>query len=413
MVRVLERSLDEYAPIVGDKALHEIRVLAAHLKGARVQHVNSTPQGGGVAELLATLVPLMRDVGIDATWDVIHGNREFFEMTKTLHNNLHGAHEPLTPSMQRTYWETTQKNIKVVHPDADFVCIHDPQPAGLARERGGKSRWLWRCHIDLSDADSGTWAFLRRLVERFDGAMFHLPDYARDLSIPQFISAPAIDPLSDKNRELEPSEIRAVLEKHGIDPRLPIVLQVSRYDRFKDPVGVIRGFLLAARSQPCQLVLAGAEVSDDPEGERVLADVQEVAHGHPDIHVLRMAGNAAREVNALQRAATIVVQKSLREGFGLTVTEALWKAKPVIGGSVGGIRRQIIPGQNGFLVHSVEGMGYRVRQLLGNPALAAQLGENAKRYAIENFMPTGYLKRWLLSMLALRHGDSTSVVSLV
>jgi trehalose synthase len=300
----------------------------------------------------------------------------------------------------------------VVDRDADFVCIHDPQPVGLVRERRERPRWLWRCHIDLADADSASWSFLRQLVERFDGAIFHLPDYARELSIPQFICPPAIDPLSVKNCELDRAEIDSVLEKYAIDPKLPIVLQVSRYDRLKDPVGVIRGFKLAARSHPCQLVLVGAAVRDDPEGAEVLAEVRETAGGDPMIHVLVMERGAPREVNALQRAATVVVQKSLKEGFGLTVTEAMWKARPVIGGAVGGIRRQIIPGSTGFLVHSVEGMAYRIRQLIGNPGLARQLGENARRFVTENYMPTAYLKQWLLALLALKSGTDAPVVAL-
>jgi trehalose synthase len=314
--------------------------------------------------------------------------------------------------MRKTFWETTQDNLALVRRDADFVCIHDPQPVGLVRERRERPRWVWRCHIDLGDADSASWSFLRQLVERFDGGIFHLPDYAKELSIPQFICAPAIDPLSVKNRELDRAEIDAVLEKYGLDPKLPIVLQVSRYDRLKDPVGVIRGYKMAARSHRCQLVLVGAAVSDDPEGEQVLAEVRDAARGDPDIHVLVMERGAPREVNALQRAATIVVQKSLKEGFGLTVTEALWKARPVIGGAVGGIRRQILQGSTGYLVHSVEGMSYRIRQLLGNPDLARQLGEKAKRFVRENYMPTVYLKNWLMALLALKSGSDAAVVAL-
>jgi trehalose synthase len=412
MVELAEKSLQQYAPIVGDKILREIRLLASYLQGARVQHINSTARGGGVAELLAMLVPLMRDVGLDATWDVIQGNEPFFEVTKLIHNNLHGQHHPLTPAMRKIYWDTTLQNTGLVRRDADFVCIHDPQPLGLVRERGDKARWVWRCHIDLADADSASWAFLRQMVERCDGGIFHLPDYAKELSIPQFICPPAIDPLSVKNCELGRTEIEGVLEKHGIDPNLPIVLQVSRYDRLKDPVGVIRGFKLAARSHPCQLVLVGAAVRDDPEAAAVLSEAQAAAGGDPDIHLLLTERDAPGEVNALQRAAAIVVQKSIKEGFGLTVTEAMWKGKPVIGGAVGGIRRQIIQGITGYLVHSSEGMAYRIRQLLGNPGLARQLGDSARRFVIENYMPTVYLRQWLLALLALRHETDAPVVAL-
>jgi trehalose synthase len=412
MVELPKKSLQDYAPIVGEGILREIRVLASHLRGARVHHINSTAEGGGVAELLAMLVPLMRDVGLDATWDVIRGSEAFFEVTKVLHNNLHGDHHPVTDEMRKIFRDTTRENVGLVRGDADFVCIHDPQPVGLVLERQQGARWVWRCHIDLAEADSATWSLIRQFVERFDGGIFHLPDYARELSIPQFICPPAIDPLSVKNCELDRAEIDQLIEKYGIDPKVPIVLQVSRYDRLKDPVGVIRGFKLAARGHRCQLVLVGAAVRDDPEGEEVLAEVREAAGGDPDVHALVMERGDPRAVNAFQRAATVVVQKSLKEGFGLTVTEAMWKARPVIGGAVGGIRRQIIQGTTGFLVHSVEGMAYRIRQLLGNPGLARQLGENAKRFVTENHMPTAYLKQWLMALLALKHGPEASVVEL-
>ncbi|MBI5544163.1 MAG: glycosyltransferase [Deltaproteobacteria bacterium] len=404
--------MDDYAPFVGLEEVHEIRTLASYLRGARVQHINSTAVGGGVAELLGTLVPLMRDVGLDARWDVMKGSQAFFEVTKAIHNSLHGAREVLTPEGLKLFWDTTQENLGVLERDADFECIHDPQPLGLVKERGEKARWLWRCHIDLSDADPGTWSFLRQIVERYDGAAFHLPEYAKELSIPQYVAPPAIDPLNEKNTELTQSEITSVLERYQLDPRLPIVMQVSRYDRLKDPVGVIRSYQRAARSHPCQLVLVGGAANDDPEGAQVLAEVQEAAQGDPNIHVLVMAPGTGRDVNALQRAATIVVQKSVREGFGLVVTEAMWKGKPVIGGAVGGIRSQILQGTTGFLVHSVEGTAYRIRQLLGNPDLARQLGANARRYVIENFLPTTYLKRWLLMLLSLRHRPARAVVAL-
>ncbi|MGC4113254.1 MAG: glycosyltransferase [Myxococcales bacterium] len=412
MVKLAQRKLEDYASVVGAQAIREIRILASNLQGARVQHLNSTAEGGGVAELLATLVPLMRDAGLDASWDVIAGNPEFFEVTKTLHNNLQGQRQPLTARMRKTFWETTQANLHLVRPDADFVCTHDPQPVGLVRERTERARWLWRCHIDLSEADPGSWGFLRQVVERYDGSIFHLGEYARDLSLPQFLCPPAIDPLSSKNCELDPAEVAQVLERYQIDPKLPILMQVSRYDRAKDPVGVVRAFEIAARSHPCQLVLVGNAVSDDPEGERVLAEVREAAQGVPDVHVLVMGPGTSREVNALQRAATIVLQKSLKEGFGLTVTEAMWKGKPVIGGAVGGIRAQLLQGTTGFLVHSIEGAAYRIRQLLGNPELARQVGAQAKRYVAENFLPPTYLKRWLMCLLALKHGTASPVIAL-
>ncbi len=404
-----EKSLDDYVPIVGAHAIREIRSLASYLKGATVQHVNSTAVGGGVAELLGYLVPLMRDVGLDTSWDVMTGTAAFYQVTKAIHNNLHGAREEISPAALRTFLDVMDQNVGILRRDVDFECIHDPQPVGLVKERGGKARWLWRCHVDLSDADPTTWSFLRRLVESFDAAIFHLPDYARELSIPQYVSPPAIDPLNEKNRELEPSEVAEVLARHHIDPALPIVLQVSRFDRLKDPVGVIRAYRMAARSHPSQLVLAGGGAADDPETAKVLAEVREAAGSDPDVHILELPPTASRDVNALQRAATIVVQKSLAEGFGLVVTEAMWKGKPVVGSAVGGIRRQILQGRTGFLVYGVEGTAYRIRQLLGNRELARQLGENARAYVIENFLPPSYLKRWLLMLLSLRYGSGPVV----
>lgn len=403
------KSLDAYAAIVGRDEIREIRELAGYLKGAVVQHVNSTFIGGGVAELLSFMVPLMRDVGIDATWDIVSGPPEFYAVTKAFHNALHGGEEEVTPEMLRTFERTTEANLAVLRRGVDFEVIHDPQPVGLVRARSGSARWLWRCHIDLSEADRRVWSFLRPFVERYDAAVFHLADYAKELVIPQNIVPPAIDPLAEKNVDLSDSEVAAVLERYGVNPKRPVILQVSRFDRLKDPVGVIRAYRLAKASIPCQLILAGGSASDDPEGERVLAEVREAAGRDPDCHILALPPNAHREINALQRGATVVVQKSLREGFGLVVTEAMWKRKPMIGGAVGGIRRQIIHGTTGFLVHSVEGTAFRIRQLLGNPKLAAALGENARRYVIENFLPPNYLKSWLMSLLSLKYGTQPVV----
>ncbi len=398
--------LDAYADVVGEEEIAEIRRLARSLTGARVQHVNSTAVGGGVAEILARLVPLMQQVGLDARWDVISGSPRYYAVTKAFHNALHGAEVELDAESFRIFDENTRQNLGIVDPDLDFAIIHDPQPVGLARARNpSKGKWIWRCHIDLSDADPRVWSFLRPQVERYDAAVFHLPDYAQQLSIPQLLIMPAIDPFSEKNLELPPEEIARVLERHGIDQKRPIVLQVSRFDRLKDPVGVIRAFQLARGWHDCQLVLAGGGADDDPEGERVLAEVREAAGSDPDVHILNLPPDAHREINALQRGATVIVQKSVREGFGLVVTEAMWKGKPVIGGAVGGIRRQIVQGTTGFLVHTVEGTAFRIRELLTNPGMAHRLGENARQYVRHNFLLPIYLKQWLLAMLAMRHGE--------
>ncbi len=411
-IELPKKSLDDYARFVGADEIREIRTLAKYLHGASIQHINSTAMGGGVAELLGYLIPLMRDLGMDAQWDVMTGNPEFFAVTKSFHNNLHGGADEITPEMYRAFLDTTERNIGLLRSGVDFEAIHDPQPVGLVKARGGKGNWLWRCHIDLSEADLRVWGFLRPFVDRYDAAIFHLPDYAKELSIPQNVVPPAIDPMTEKNAEMEPSEIRSVLDKYQIDPKLPIVLQVSRFDRLKDPVGVIRAFKLVVHSHPCQLILAGGGASDDPEGERVLAEVREAAGTDSRIHILALPPNAHREINALQRGATVVVQKSLREGFGLVVTEAMWKAKPVIGGAVGGIRRQILHGSTGYLVHTVEGTAFRIRQLLGNPELREQMGRNAKQYVTENFLPPIYLKKWVMALLSMKHGARESVINL-
>lgn len=410
-VSLKDLRLSDYESIIGVDEVGEIRRLAGFLKGARVQHVNSTAVGGGVAEILTRLVPLMRDVGLDARWDIFQGNPDFFRVTKAFHNALHGAEERITPDMFRIFQETTDANLGLVEAGSDFFAIHDPQPVGLVmRREDTHGKWMWRCHIDLAESDVSVWGFLRPFVDRYDGAIFHLPDYAKELSIPQFLLTPAIDPLDEKNRPLEPSEIAATLSKYDIDPRRPIVLQVSRFDRLKDPVGVIKAWRIAHRMLDCQLVLAGGSASDDPEGLQVLAEVREEAAGDPDIHLLDLPPDAHRTINALQRGATVIVQKSLREGFGLVVTEAMWKGKPVVGGAVGGIRTQIIQGSTGFLVSSVEGCAFRIRQLLGNPGLARRLGENAHEHVRSNYLTPTYLKNWLLALLALRHGGAPQVL---
>lgn len=411
-VELKDVQLTDYEAVIGSEEVAEIRRLAGYLRGARIQHVNSTAVGGGVAEILARLVPLMRDVGLDARWDIFTGNPEFYRVTKAFHNALHGADERITPEMYRTFQQTTDVNLGMVEKDSDFFAIHDPQPVGLVERKGDtKGKWMWRCHIDLAESDTGIWGFLRAYVDRYDGAIFHLPDYAKDLSIPEFLITPAIDPLHEKNMDLPQEEIRATLRRYEVDPARPIVLQVSRFDRLKDPVGVIQAYRLARRMVDCQLVLAGGSASDDPEGMQVLAEVREASGTDPDIHILDLPPDAHRTINALQRGATVVVQKSLREGFGLVVTEAMWKARPVVGGAVGGIRRQIIQGSTGFLVSSVEGCAFRIRQLLGNPGLARRLGENAQEHIRRTYLTPAYLKNWLLALLAVRHGREP-VVSL-
>lgn len=401
-------SLNAYEEAVGPAAVSQLRQLAQWLKGARVVHVNSTKVGGGVAEILAWMVDLMNDLGLEASWEVIEGNPDFFHVTKSFHNAIQGTKVPITEGMLRCYEETVAQNaegLRKTLEKADFVVIHDPQPApllGLCPNRKGK--WIWRCHIDASRPVHKVWGYLRGHVKDYDASVFSMAGFAHPLPHYQFIVAPSIDPLSDKNCELPAEEIEAALKEHGIPRDQPILTQVSRYDRFKDPVGVIEAFRGLAPEVKATLVLAGGGATDDPEGEAVLQEVHAAVNGDPSIHILLLPGDAHRTINALQRASTLIIQKSTQEGFGLTVTEALWKGKPVIGGNVGGIRLQVHDYHTGFLVNTPEGASLRMRELLSKPDLIDEMGRKAKDFVRENFLLTRHLREYLTMMLALKRG---------
>lgn len=405
-------SLLDYQDIVGPEEIDELRALADRVGGRRMQHINSTPVGGGVAEILTRLVPLLRELGIEATWDVIKGDQAFFNVTKTFHNALHGKPEKITDEMFEIFRANTEMNLREVQFTGDVILIHDPQPAGLILRKQEIGRgWLWRCHIDVSSPEPRVWDFLRPYIEMYDAAIFSMPDFAQQLPIPQFRIAPSIDPLSDKNKPLDQCCIDKVLEKYQIDPGRPLLTQISRFDRLKDPLGVIAAYRLVKKRHNCQLLLAGGGAADDPEGEQVLQEVRERAAEDPDIHVLLLPPFSDLEINALVRGSTIVIQKSIREGFGLTVSEALWKRKPVIGGAVGGIKLQLIDGVTGYLVHSPEGAANRIAQLLRDRRLRERMGENGYEHVRHNFLVTRHVKDYLLTMLALEH-PGESVVNL-
>jgi trehalose synthase len=389
--------LDDYKAIVGAAAVDELRVLARKLKGKTVKMINSTAVGGGVAEMLNQLVPLLNELEVETGWEIIKGGDDFFEVTKAFHNALQGGDYKLTPAARDIFLRRNQENQERMHFTEDVVVIHDPQPAALIRARqGAGAHWVWRCHIDLSNPNPEVWDFLRPFVEQYDAAIFSSQSFSRQLPNPQYLFYPCIDPLSEKNKELEDSLVQQVCDKFGVDRSRPIVTQVSRFDRSKDPVGVIQAFKQARKDVDCQLVLAGGAATDDPEGAAVLKEVKEAAGGDSDIIILDLPPWSALEINALQRASTIIVQKSLKEGFGLTVTEALWKGKSAIGGAVGGIPNQIIDQLTGVLVHSVEGCAYQIRYLLTHPDFAKQLGENGREHVKENFLMTTDLQRWLV-----------------
>jgi trehalose synthase len=399
--------LDDYIPVIGRPEVNEIRAIADYLRGSRVQMVNSTAVGGGVAEILARLIPLMEEVGVPTRWEVMTGGSEFFAVTKAFHNALHGAPYEGTKAWFDTFLATNEENQRRITLDADYVVIHDPQPVAMIRSRDlPRNHWVWRCHIDLSNPHPDVWNFLRPFVEQYDASLFSSPAFTQGIAIPQYQFAPTIDPLADKNKELEPEYVQSVFDRFGIDTKRPIVTQISRFDRLKDPVGVIQAYHIVRKHTDCQLVLAGGSASDDPEGNAVLLEAREAAGNDPDIHLLNLPPWSYLEINALQRGSTIMVQKSLKEGFGLTVTEALWKKKPVVAGAVGGILLQVLHKITGMLVHSVEGCAYQIRYLLANPDVARRLGENGHEHVKENFLLTANLKRYLILFSILSRRSS-------
>jgi trehalose synthase len=405
----VSRLLEAYARVAGEDVIDHLSQLAAHYRGMKVVHVNSTRVGGGVAEILDKLVPLSRELGLDARWEVITGDPVFYQCTKAMHNGLQGNSVNLEPHWLEAYEETNRHNAEQLRPileEADVVFIHDPQPAALLGhfpKRRGK--WVWRCHIDASRPYRPVWRYLRRHVSSYDASVFSLAGFAQALPHPEYLIPPSIDPLSDKNVDLAEEEIEAVRRRFDLDPERPLVTQVSRFDRFKDPVGVIRAYRLAKRFVPgLQLILAGGSADDDPEGEAMLSEVRAAAEDDAEIHVLLLPPDAHRVINALQRASDLVIQKSTREGFGLTVTEAMWKGRPVIGGDTGGIRLQVVDFHTGFLVSTPEGAALRMRYLLNQPRLIREMGAKAHTFVRENFLLTRQLREYLTLGIAVLTG---------
>jgi trehalose synthase len=389
-----------YAQIAGHEAIDQLLQLAKPLAGLKLVHVNSTKTGGGVAEILTKMVPMIQSLGIQCTWETIRGNPDFFTCTKNFHNALQGNKIQPSALSLRIFEDTNAENaelLKEALSDADFVFIHDPQPLTLIEHfPNRKSKWIWRCHIDASRPFRPVWNYLKNFIEKYDATIFSLAEFCHPLSKPMYLVLPSIDPLSDKNIDLSEKEIKDTIDLFNIDAHRPLLLQVSRFDRFKDPLGVIEAYRLIKKFNPSvQLVLAGGGASDDPEGEAILREVRLASGDDPDIHVLLLPDDAHRTINALQRAADIIIQKSIKEGFGLTVTEGLWKSKPVIGGNVGGIRKQIVNWQSGFLVNTPEGAAYRIRYLLQNPHKIADMGRIGKKHAQEKFLITRHIREYL------------------
>ncbi|HET9201205.1 MAG TPA: glycosyltransferase [Dehalococcoidia bacterium] len=416
-VPVVSRSLAEYEEIIGAERYAEICRIAEPLRDARVLHLNATALGGGVAEILASLVPLMNDLGLHTEWQVIRGAEEFFNVTKAMHNTLQGMFLPWTPEMREVYNRYTGLNADFFDEEYDFVVIHDPQPAGIlgeltqrGREKHGK--WIWRCHIDLTDAQPDVWDFLRPLVEDHDAAIFTLEDFVKkDLGGPVvFVIPPAIDPLSLKNSPRDEATVEEVLRRFGLDPARPLLLQVSRFDPWKDPLGVIDAYRIVKQEVPeLQLLMVGSMAHDDPEGWSYYERTVRRAGEDYDVHILHnLNGVGNLEVGVFQSAATVIVQKSIKEGFGLTVSEALWKAKPVVAGRAGGIPLQVLPEETGYLVDNVEQCAQQILRLIQNPAEARRLGEAGREHVRRNFLNTRYLADYLriFNGLATQSADS-------
>jgi trehalose synthase len=397
--------LEDYSRVVGQGAISHLQQLTHLLKGIKVVHINSTKEGGGVAEILNRLIPLKRALGLDAEWEIITGEHDFYQCTKKFHNTLQGNRVDISQSLLDVYEVTNRNNAEKLGPlleNADVVFIHDPQPAPLLSffpHRKGK--WIWRCHIDMSHPYRPIWKYLRKFVEGYDASVWSLSEFAQPLPHPLYLIPPSIDPLSEKNKDIEKNELTAAYSSWGLDPERPIVTQVSRFDRFKDPFGVIAAYKMVKKFIPIQLVLAGGGATDDPEGQEILKEVITSAGDDPDIHVLLLPSDAHRTINILQRISHIVLQKSIKEGFGLTVSEAMWKEKPVIGGEVGGIRLQIFNHHTGYLVNSPEGAALRIRYLLKYRDKLEEIGKKAKQFVLENFLITRQLREYLTLMVAI------------
>ena len=391
--------IEQYIPFVGEEVINELFLLSKNLQNLKVLHVNSTRKGGGVAEILNRLVLLMNELGIKTEWKVIEGDEKFFSFTKKLHNLLHIPSGQSFGSEEITYYlKITYENCNKINTENyDIVFIHDPQPMGLIIKKLPGQKWIWRCHVDTSTPDPKAWDFLENFLNAYDACIFHMPEFIYEkIAIPTYTIRPSIDPLHPKNVELSEEEIKSILIKFGIDPEKPIILQVSRFDRLKDPFGVLKAYKLVKKKYDCQLILVGSFASDDPEGEQVYRELLNLAADEKDVFILNLPPDSHKEINAFQRGATVVIQKSLKEGFGLVVSEAMWKAKPVVGSNVGGIKRQIVHGITGYLVNSIEGAAFRIRQFLANAELRKLMGIHAKERVQHRFLIIRHLRDYLV-----------------
>jgi trehalose synthase len=398
------QQLDRYEEVVGHQEVQRLRNLASRLEGRKIVHVNSTRTGGGVAEILGWMVPLMQELGLNVSWEVISGPPDFYRVTKTLHNGLQGLPVSFRPRDFDLHHEVDKQNAEKLNLAADVVIVHDPQPIFLPEytPKDQVKRWIWRCHVDASRPNRVVWKHLAGAIASYQATIFSMAAFTRPLPCPMFLIPPSIDPLSDKNCPISETERLETLSRLGIDADRPLLLQVSRFDRFKDPLGVIEAYRMVKPYHPeMQLVLAGGPADDDPEGAEVLREVMDAAGEDKDLKVLMLPPDSHRMINALQRSAVIVLQKSLKEGFGLTVTEALWKGKPVIGGACGGITLQVHDYHTGFLVHSPAGAAYRIRYLLRYSDKRERMARTGVEFVREHFLLIRHLRDYLSTLLCL------------
>jgi trehalose synthase len=393
--------IEDYEPLIGRENVERIRAKAGKFKGLRVANFNSTYYGGGVAEMLSSLTLLMNSMGLRTEWRVIQGTPDFFTITKKMHNALQGGEIDLSSIKKQIYEQVIYENSVRNFIEHDFVIVHDPQPLPLIDHYEKKCPWIWRCHVDLSRPNAEVWNYLRRWIDKYDAAIISCPEYKHEMKPPQYVFMPAINPFNIKNRRLSDQEIDERLAHYKIPTDLPLVAQISRFDPWKDPVGVVKAFNLARKEVEARLVLLGNFATDDPEG----SEIYESLRSFQDERVLILtSGDDTALVNALQTRAAVVLQKSLREGFGLTVAEAMWKGTPVIGGNVGGIRYQIENGVNGFLVSSIEEAAARIVQLLKDKKLRDEMGKKARETVRQKFLLTRYVEQYLDLFAEFRSG---------
>jgi len=393
-------AIDDYRRVAPPGAIDMLLRLAERVRGRRLLHVSGGRFGGGPAEILHTLVPMTADLGVDASWEITGGDPGFYATAAGLRAALDGAERVLTDEGLDHYIEMNRVNAKKLSLEADLVLVHDVQPLTLVQHRGAAGRWVWRCHFDASRAQRRAWAFLRPYVNQFDAAIFSLPKFGRRLAIPRYVIAPSIDPLSEKNRDLTSREVTTLVRALGVAQDKPMLLQVAPFTPAEDPLGVVNVYRLVRKHYNVRLVLAGTG-DPDRESRETLAELREAARHDPDIAVLELPPDAHLQINALQRAATIVLQKSVHEAFGLGAAEAMWKGKPVVGGFAGGLTQQIVYDVTGYTVHSVEGAAFRLRHLLNNPELIARMGAAGREHVRRSFLVTRHLTDYMALLIHL------------